>query len=145
MFNNNIKTILLTAFIIISGCKKYEDGPYFSFRSKEERLINKWKINDIIINGSLNDASGVSMIFIEYQKGNSVVFQFTNESGEIETLKGSWKLTNDQKELHTDIEKGNNTYKKRQIIIRLKEKELWLQNTDENGDPVDEEVHLDPF
>lgn len=33
------------AFVLLASCKKYDDGPAFSFRSKKERVTNVWKIN----------------------------------------------------------------------------------------------------
>lgn len=47
MKNKIILTILLS--IIISGCKKYEEGPFLSLRSKNHRIEGNWKVKSLII------------------------------------------------------------------------------------------------
>lgn len=34
--------LLLSVIAILSSCKKYEDGPLISFKSRKERLAGKW-------------------------------------------------------------------------------------------------------
>ena len=50
----NIKSIFLMLLILITvipeGCKKYEDGPWISFRSKKNRLIGLWHVEEYRIN-----------------------------------------------------------------------------------------------
>lgn len=40
--NKYLSIIILFIIGSISACKKYEEGPYISFRSKNARLINDW-------------------------------------------------------------------------------------------------------
>jgi hypothetical protein len=51
----NVNKIAHIAFIIsaviISGCKKYEEGPCFSLRSKENRVRGEWELEYLYING----------------------------------------------------------------------------------------------
>ena len=32
---------------LLPACKKYEDGPYISFVSRKERVVNAWKIDKV--------------------------------------------------------------------------------------------------
>ena len=47
-------TLLLTIIIValtFSECKKYEEGPRISFRSKEKRVEGEWDVSTFTING----------------------------------------------------------------------------------------------
>ena len=46
---NLLFILSLTLLLVASSCKKYEDGPSFSLRSKKERLSNNWKINKYFV------------------------------------------------------------------------------------------------
>lgn len=37
--------------ILFNSCKKYEDGPLISFRSPTNRLLGKWEVESVSING----------------------------------------------------------------------------------------------
>lgn len=41
----------LTLLILNFGCKKYEDGPIISLRTKNHRLEGKWNVSSYTING----------------------------------------------------------------------------------------------
>jgi len=49
-----MKKIIIIALslllIVPEGCKKYEDGPWISFRSKKNRLIGLWHVEEYKIN-----------------------------------------------------------------------------------------------
>jgi hypothetical protein len=38
-------------FVFLFSCKKYEDGPLVSFRTKKTRITGVWKLDKIIVNG----------------------------------------------------------------------------------------------
>lgn len=42
-------TTMLLVFLAI-GCKKYEEGPSFSFRSAKSRIEGKWKVTSRLVN-----------------------------------------------------------------------------------------------
>ncbi len=48
------KLLLFVAcgLLIFQSCKKYEDGPSFSLRSKASRLEGKWGVEKRILNGA---------------------------------------------------------------------------------------------
>ncbi len=49
-----IKFILsgIIAVIILSSCRKYEEGPLISFRSSARRIVGTWKITHYYVNGT---------------------------------------------------------------------------------------------
>lgn len=48
---------LLLSIVVISfsmfSCKRYQDGPYISFRSKDARLVNSWNCTSAVTYSSL--------------------------------------------------------------------------------------------
>jgi len=42
---------ILLSTIIISGCKKYEEGPFISFRPEGRRLLGDWLVTEYTSNG----------------------------------------------------------------------------------------------
>jgi hypothetical protein len=56
MKNKNKISLLALLFIAltltsIQGCKKYEDGPAISLRSRSARLSNTWRVENYKVNG----------------------------------------------------------------------------------------------
>ncbi len=46
-----LATILMTTVILFDGCKKGPEDPFISFKSREKRMIGKWKVVVFKING----------------------------------------------------------------------------------------------
>ena len=127
-----IKTKILlglvgTAFMLPS-CKKYEDGPSLSLRSKKARIANTWQIESATDNG--NDVSAdYDDYTLELTKSGgatlSVNYVFGGSNFQISTS-GTWDLINDKEDLRLDFDEDDSdvTYR----ILRLKEKELWLRD-----------------
>ncbi len=136
-------TILKTAILftvltfLASSCKKYEDGPVLSVRSKTERIANTWVIENAYSNG--NDVTsdydqydlymnkdGKATLTSNYKSGGAT-FSFSTE--------GVWLFENKKEDLRLDFE--NNDADRVYEILRLKENELWLK---EKGG--EDELHL---
>jgi hypothetical protein len=47
------KTILIFSLLLASSlsCKKYEEGPWISFRSAYNRILGNWKVISYTVNG----------------------------------------------------------------------------------------------
>ena len=43
--------ILLFTVLLLASCKKYDEGPWISFRSKEKRIIGTWEVQAFYVNG----------------------------------------------------------------------------------------------
>jgi len=46
-----LAALIMTAVIILDGCKKGPEDPFLSFKSREKRLIGQWKVTEFRING----------------------------------------------------------------------------------------------
>jgi hypothetical protein len=124
-----LKTIILSLSLIFiaSSCKKYEDGPFISIRSKTERIANIWVIGKAFDNGrdvtnnydqyelDLNNDQSASLTS-NYSSGD-VIFSFTTN--------GVWTFENNKNDLRLDFE--DNDADREYEILRLKENELWLK------------------
>lgn len=134
--------MLMLAFsgsIVLSSCSKYEDGPAFSLRSKEERISNTWRVDKAMENGS-----DVTSSFDQYELQMlrdgaatlAALYSLGDLTFEFETT-GTWTFENSSEDLRLDFENdaADRTYE----IMRLKEKELWLR---EKGGSL--ELYLKP-
>ncbi|MBW8051355.1 MAG: hypothetical protein FVQ77_13650 [Cytophagales bacterium] len=122
----------LMATLFYTGCKKYDEGPALSLRSKKGRVANVWKIQWAydFNNGVETTADFAGETWEFTRKG-----EFTERDQGIVDKIGTWELVSDKKVLFIDMLSGggDDTYD----ILKLKEKEMWLK--DQN-----EELHLIP-
>lgn len=131
--------LLLGGIMTISSCKKYEDGPLISLRSKTERIANTWQIEKAI-----EDGEDITDQYDQYElqlfsDGDArlvAIYTLADFTFEYET-NGTWDFSDDKEELELDME--NDDADKTYQILRLKEKELWLR---EKGEDV--ELRLEP-
>ncbi len=125
----NIKyrfSILLVVILMINsiaGCKKYEDGPWVSLRSKKTRLLGKWKV--VSIDGE--EQANKGELIINFQetpfKPIAITFSSYDENAyESYAITGSWawKSNKDIVEVRAEILKADWS------ILRLKKKEFWF-------------------
>ncbi|HOK21080.1 MAG TPA: lipocalin family protein [Bacteroidales bacterium] len=116
--------------LIFTGCK-YEDGPAISFRSKEERLCNEWRLTRLYINGTEQTLSSIDQqTTLEFKDNGTVNYSYAvmDSTAIIITGSGTWEFNDDKTEVITKITytiggTETDTFK----ILRLKEKELCLR------------------
>lgn len=121
-------SILILVFV--TGCKKYEEGPGFSLRSKKERVANNWKI---VYAYDYKDSIDVTQDYVgetwEFTKWG----EFTErDNGSIDKT-GTWEFANDKERITIKFPLDVDNYD----ILKLREDEIWLKDTDE-------ELHLVP-
>lgn len=127
-----IKTLTGTILSVslLTSCKKYEEGPAFSLRSKTERVANSWKIEyayDRIDN--LNITADYKGETWEFTKKNNFV---KRDNGMVDKT-GTWEFVSNKEKITIKLPLTTHTYD----ILRLREKELWLRDSEE-------ELHLIP-
>lgn len=114
-------------FLILIGlffsCKKYEEGPSFSLRSKKSRLVAIWQIKEVQIPEiNFNATTFFSNLKIVFSHPNSVRWE-----GQGTTFSGEWKLSDEKTAVEITWNYGMTKYSESWYIYRLKEKELTLQ------------------
>lgn len=119
---------MLIAVVLLAACSKYEEGPNLSLRSKKARVSNSWVIEYAY---DLGDQVEVTEDYV----GES--WQFTKdgvftefENGTLDNT-GTWEFLSEKEQLSISKPGDVEIY----TITRLKEKEMWIINNDE-------EIHL---
>jgi hypothetical protein len=134
-----ILAVLLILLAGIGACKKYEDGPAFSLRSKAARVANNWKIAEALDNGN-NVTSDYNKYELDLTKDGhaelSIDYNFFGGNLKY-TTSGTWTFVSEKEKISFDYEndQADNVYK----ILKLKEKEMWLKE-----DTGTLELHLVP-
>ena len=122
--------ILSVLFIVLvfSGCK-YEKGPFFSLRTKKDRIVNKWAFEKVLANG-IDKTSDYQNAFIEFKKPDRVWLSIVNEQDSIFD-RGLWQFSERNKyriKMFMTASDASGDYSEEWLIIKLKEKNLWLIN-----------------
>lgn len=143
--------IMLVGSVVLSmaSCKKYEDGPLLSFRSKKERVVNSWKL-DKYLNNDIDKTSELTVTNYKeiYNEDGSCKRTFNDESGDYVEQSGTWAFNSDKTQINitgigsVELSQSLGTVSASSIkILRLKEKEFWYSF--ENGGSR-HEFHLIP-
>ncbi len=131
IMSKRILTFTLMAFFALgltSSCK-YEEGPFISLRSKKERVANTWKIEKQI------DEDGNTT-----QPNNNTKWTFTKD-GKVKingTEYGKWEFGDNKETFILIIGIASNNSETEFTILKLKEKEFWLEEDDGS------ETHFEP-
>ena len=121
----SVTLALSVMLLVLAGCGKYDDGPKFSMRSKQGRLVGTWKVEKTIftMNGIVTETAGDGNAITKFEKNGNFKISITNETD----LIGKWKFFGDDElELTYDSDPENPLIIN---ILRLKHKELWLLET----------------
>jgi len=123
-------TIIALGSVLLAGCKKYEDGPAFSLRSKKERVANTWKIDYAYdFKDSINVTADYTGETWDFSKDGN----FTERDNGTVDKTATWEFINDKEKISLRFTLETHQYD----ILKLREKELWLKD-------AEEELHLIP-
>ena len=118
--SNLIIYIIIGAIVIfnLASCKKYDEGPLISLKTKKGRLTGKW----IMVGGDVYNP-GFEQTFEFTKNGyfNSVYCSFWGCSLRF----GKWELVNQKEKIEITYEFPNKTEYE---ILRLTNKELVLED-----------------
>ncbi len=134
MTTKNIFSIILIIGASLTGCKKYEEGPALSLRSKTARVANTWKVESFTINGVDNTSSLTSINYTEtFDKDGNYSYNSSADTGS-----GKWEFQSDNEQIKRSGVSGQST--ETLYILRLKEREFWYYYLDGNDRY---EIHLE--
>ena len=124
------KLLFLILCISIASCKKYEDGPAISLMSKKARIANIWKVDVYYLNGKDITTEYRQVVTREklviFQSGNFEYSELANWSWAVPNYTGKWKFIDDKEGI--EMTPDNTAVKTKTLkILRLKNKQLWLQ------------------
>ncbi len=120
--------ITFGSLLTLSSCKKGEDDPVVSLKTRKDRFTNTWTLNKYEKNGTVQDISGTTYTYIVKNNGTLTqtiegsVFGFATRS----VREGTWSFQNDDEDVKITIGSDVIIYN----IQRLALKELWLKNNE---------------
>lgn len=109
---------------VLEGCKKYEEGPMISFKSKTKRLAQVWTISDRMVDGASELDSYHSSLTVEFTADGF----YQEKSGSTIEFEGQWIFNDSKKKI--GIKYTGETEYEYFEIVKLKGKELWLKGED---------------
>jgi hypothetical protein len=132
--------ILLTTVLLASaGCKKYEEGPWLSLRSKKSRVVGVWKFKEVIADGQ-DITNKIQLDNIGFENGSGCYYVSVNKTTYEEfTLFGKWSFANNKNDLNISLSAdGTDTITGKPVtfyvdyyfkILELRYKEIKLEGT----------------
>lgn len=117
--------LMLAAAVVIclnfSSCKKYEDGPMFSLRTKTARLTGEWEV--VKIDGQSPDGK----LIFEFERGGD--FKSTYDYGSYDySMDGDWEWVSGKESIEITLDGDTEEFD----ILRLTNKELWFEDDNNN-------------
>lgn len=123
--------LLLFLFVagLVSACGKYDEGPNLSFRSKNERVQNTWDVEFVYDN-----EADVTARYVDFElqilEDGSIVITNKDVNDSTTTQNGFWTFIDDKCGLRFDYSVPAVLPDRDYFtILRLKEKEMWLQQS----------------
>ncbi len=118
--------LLVFTCILLSSCKKYEDGPLVSIRSKTDRLSNFWMVDSYTVDG---EDSTNKYIDFTWRFGKDQSFDFFGTlNGARWARTGIWEFTGNHAFIGMMNLASDSLYEFE--IMKLKERKLWFSQVD---------------
>lgn len=86
-----VAAVVLTTSIGFNGCKKGEDDPFLSLRSRKARVAGEWTVSESEMTQSSSGSNGVFTMNVDFD--GSTVTQVVNDDGQRYTFLFSQKET----------------------------------------------------
>ncbi len=125
-----IPLLMMAAIFILPACNKYEDGPGISLRSKKSRLVGKWQLDELEVDGT-DYTADINRWEIEFKKDGTFEQSIQIEGFQTSNIEGEWEFSNDKTEVEITYDDGDKTDLN---ITRLKNDELWFDFTENYDD-----------
>lgn len=130
MRKSNLKTLLFilsVSLFVFSGCKKYEDGPYVSLKSKMKRLEGEWRL--VYLNG--DDVFSIPpKLYFKFEEDGT--FTRTEVGDNTVSDKGTWIWESRKEIIEVDLRYPNDIERIDYRISRLTASELWIEDNNIN-------------
>ena len=134
MKTKNILLVIIAFITLISiapSCKKYEDGPAISLRTKKARLCGDWKIESSSFDGvDITSALNANFGWNIEKDGTYQIVAASTATGTMNSS-GKWKFGEDKDDVY--LTDGASGLEMAYRILRLANKELWVRYTTSDG------------
>ncbi len=118
--------IVLLAF---AACRKYEDGPGLSFRSKINRITGQWERYTLLIDGELPLAPYILSMELD-KDGNYSALNTNNGGDTVSANVGTWRFVNDKEAVELNTQSITNVDTSFNLVAwdikKLKNDDLWV-------------------
>lgn len=112
---------------LTTSCKKYEDGPALSFKSKTARATNNWEAKNVFQDG-VDYTAWFTDWSIDMGEDGRILISDLDDNDSTITQAGFWDLVNDDEELQLLFTVPRvNPDRKLYTITRLTSKEFWFK------------------
>lgn len=129
---------LLAVAFVLGSCGKYEEGPAISLLTKKARLVGVWQVEKYVdADGTTDTPNANDESTWEFVKDGKFI-AIAAGGGFSQTTTGTWEFSDDKESVLITFSAGGFSVTESSKIIRLKNKELWLEDSD--GD----QIHLIP-
>ncbi|MBN2682346.1 MAG: hypothetical protein JXR58_07545 [Bacteroidales bacterium] len=124
-----IKALFLLLLIVLTFpfCTEYEEGPYFSLRSKEKKVCQKWEVESVT---DLQYDETYTSMYRDWEMEISVTGTYTKKIiylDQVSSENGTWEFDG-SKHIRFYYTKNNSNFLKKYEIIRLSKNEMWLRD-----------------
>lgn len=132
-FSVILALVFATTFSV--SCKKYEEGPGISLRSKKGRVAGKWLRYKMDIDG-VNQLLAVDLRLEMKRNGDFLSYNEDSNGDVLSEVSGEWSFGNDKEQLVIDILDADPVLNGASTvywdIVRLKHDDLWIEYQDNN-------------
>lgn len=122
----------------LGACKKYEDGPWLTFRGKKARVVNSWEYQLVLRNGldvtdGLPDLGSInytsSKIGFNDENRFTTVIQYSDSTANTTRFDGTWAFDENEENIILTYDQPAPMEIDSQIwrITKLRENELWAE------------------
>ena len=111
------------------SCRKYEDGPNFSLRSKEERVVNNWQAQSVFRN-DLDETGQYTAFSMVFERNGRLTWVVDPDATDPVTVGASWELTSLNLQIKLTFDEKDPVSGETRLLYmdirRLTETEMWL-------------------
>jgi hypothetical protein len=120
-----ITSAIALVAVVMAGCKKYEEGPALSLRSKKARLAGEWKLTSQTVNGNAVTLCGTTNVSI---KKDGTLTRSNTGCIVNYSLSGKWELVDNKEKIKVVLDGSGDADGDTSEIVMLKNKMLKFKD-----------------
>jgi hypothetical protein len=115
--NKKICSLVTILILLLVSCRKYEEGPLVSFKSRTSRVVNDWTVKQVYVNAQYEAG--------HLATGSKYSFSKDGKFSQDSTLTGTWRFLSNDEEIYLDYD-VNSLKPMKYNINKLKEDAFWV-------------------
>ncbi|MCB0622022.1 MAG: hypothetical protein KDC41_25690 [Saprospiraceae bacterium] len=126
-------TIAILALLLLFGCKRYEEGPYFTLLSKKNRISGNWEVVTATTTTGLDFTADLAGYHFDLSRDGQASIEYPGLSGPA-VLTGEWTLEFNKSVFQWEVEGDTLGFYYSRFeqfdILRLTNEDFWLIDRD---------------